>query len=166
MSQFQRRSVPIAAIAACAVSMVVAVAPAGAKTTTTLHFFAKQVSFSLVGPNGKPLPPTSTPVPGDRINSINDYYVGNHKHHATRATVSNHVECTFIDSMGDAMCSAQIAIGGSMLLATDVTLSLGQGAPPKVPINGGTGKYLHAHGVLMNKRVGKGKHDVTLKFTT
>jgi hypothetical protein len=166
MSQFQRRSLPIAAIAACAVSMVLTVASASAKTTTTLHFFSKQVGFSLVGPNGKPLPPTSNPVSGDRINLINDYYVGNHKHHATRATVSNHVECTFIDAMGNAMCSAQIAIGGSMLLATDVTLNVGQGAPPKVPINGGTGKYLHAHGVLMNKRLGNGNNDITLKFTT
>lgn len=170
MSQLQRRSLPIAAIAVCAVTLLLTAASASAKTTT-LHFFEKGVSFSFVGPTGKPLPPpgptSGPPVPGDRFNVIDDYYVGNHIHHAKRPTVSDHVECTFIDATGNAKCSGQIAIGGSMLLATDVILNVGQNAPPKVPINGGTGKYKHAHGVIINTPLGNSNNaDVTIKFTT
>ena len=136
--------------------------------TITLHLFEKQTSMSFVGPDGKPLPPTGTPAPGDHFSVTDDDYVGNHKHHAKSPTASAHIECT-ITSPTSGLCSAQGAIGGSMLLASDFTIDLTapKNAPSTVAINGGTGRYKHAHGTISIKPVGNTNNDdTTITFTT
>ena len=60
-----------------------------------------------------------------------------------------------------ALCSGQIAIGGSMLLANDETLTLSDTATP-TPINGGTGIYRHARGLLTPTNIGNNT-DFTIK---
>ena len=62
-----------------------------------------------------------------------------------------------------ALCSGQIAIGGSMLLANDETLTLSDTAPP-TPINEGTGIYPLAHGLITPKNVGNNT-DFTIEVT-
>jgi hypothetical protein len=95
-------------------------------------------------------------------------YVGNHKHHAKQATASDHLRCTITGAAGNsatAVCDAQIAIGGSMLLANHAKLTFGESnAPIVVPINGGTGIYRHAHGTVISTSVGNDS-DLTVKVT-
>jgi hypothetical protein len=168
MSQLQKRSLPIVAVAAFAASMVLMAAPASAKTTT-FHFFEKNLTSTFVGPTGQPVSPSANtaPVPGDRFNETSNDFVGNHKHHAKTSTASDHLECTFIDAMGNATCSGQIAIGGSLLLAIDATVNVGQNGVPAVPINGGTGKFKHAHGTVKSTSVGNsGNSDLTVMVIT
>lgn len=163
----RRLSTGIAAMTACLVGVAFAAAPASAKTIT-LHFFEKQTSMSFVGPDGTPLPATAPPATGDRFSFTHDEYVGNHKHHASRPTASTHVECT-ITGPGAALCSGQIALGGSMLLANNFLLNLttDQSSPTTVKINDGTLNYRHAHGTLSSKPIGKtNTNDTTIKFTT
>ena len=50
-----------------------------------------------------------------------------------------------------------------MLLANDDTLTLSNSAPP-TPINGGTGIYRHAHGLLTPKDFGNNT-DFTIRVT-
>jgi hypothetical protein len=64
---------------------------------------------------------------------------------------SDHLRCTItsISSTGPtALCSGQIAIGGSMLLANDETFTL-SASPPPTPINGGTGIPGATHGIAI-----------------
>jgi hypothetical protein len=60
-------------------------------------------------------------------------------------------------------CSGQIAIGGSMLLANDETFPLSASAP-LTPINGGTGIYRHARGLLTPTSIGNNT-DFTIRVT-
>ena len=94
--------------------------------------------------------------------------LGNDKHHAKRSTASDHLRCTITGSTGDsatATCDAQIAIGGSMLLANHAKLTFSESsAPVVVSINGGTGLYRHAHGTVTSTSVGNNS-DLTIKVT-
>ena len=59
----------------------------------------------------------------------------------------------FIPSVLVDSASGQIAIGGSMLLVNDETFTL-WASPPHTPINGGTGIYRHAHGLITPTNIG------------
>ena len=113
------RTRQIAPLASAVSALAVVVPPASARTVT-LHYFSKQTSSTFVTPQGKPLGPNSPPAVGDINDNTDLDYVGNHKHHAKRSTASDHLRCTITGSTGNsatATCDAQIAIGGSMLLA-------------------------------------------------
>ena len=107
-----------------AVLAVAVVVPTASARTVTLHYFSKQTSSTFVTPQGKPLGPSSAPAVGDINDNTDLDYVGNHKHHAKQSTASDHLRCTITGSTGSgatATCDAQIAIGGSMLLANHAT---------------------------------------------
>ena len=147
---------PIALLASVLLTLAVGVPPAGAKSVT-LHYFSRTTSDTFVNPQGQPLAPDSQPTIGDVIDDTGTTYVGNHRHHATKATGSDHLRCTItsISSTGPtALCSGQIAIGGSMILGNDETVTLSQSAPP-VRINGGTGIYGRARGLIRPTNIGK-----------
>jgi hypothetical protein len=137
-------------------ALAVGVPAAGAKSVT-LHYFSETTSSTFVNPAGQSLAPNSKPALGDVIDDTGTTYVGNHRHHATNASGSDHLRCT-ITSMSStgptALCNAQIAIGGSMILGNDETIALSQSAPP-IPVNGGTGIYRHAHGLVRPTNIGK-----------
>lgn len=61
------------------------------------------------------------------------------------------------------LCSGQIAIEGSMLLVNDETFPL-SASPPPTPINGGTGIYRHAHGLLTPTNIGNNT-DFTIRVS-
>ena len=66
------------------------------------------------------MPASAPPAVGDTFDNTGIDYVGNHKHHAAKPDGSDHLRCTItsISSTGPTvLCSGQIAIGGSMLLA-------------------------------------------------
>jgi hypothetical protein len=167
MSHLTRRATPLVAIVVGAASLALTAGPAGAARTTTLHFFQKGTSASFVGPDGKALPPpgpTTPTVVGEKLTSTDDDYVGNHKHHAKRSTASDHIVCTFTSTAYVATCDGQIAIGGSLLLAQDVTVDFGQSAT--VVLNGGTGVYKGAHGTATAVAFDNSSNsDFTVKFT-
>lgn len=161
------RTRQIAPLASAVLALAVVVPTASARTVT-LHYFSKQTSSTFVTPQGKPLGPSSAPAVGDINDNTDLDYVGNHKHHAKRSTASDHLRCTITGLTGNsatATCDAQIAIGGSMLLANHTQLTFSESsAPVVVSINGGTGIYRHAHGTVTSTSVGNNS-DLTIKVT-
>jgi hypothetical protein len=139
-------------------------APAGAKTTT-LHYFSKSVSVKFTDAAGKPVQPSpsSPPAAGDVFEAIGRDYVGNHKHHAKKWTASDHLRCVF-QNANSATCDAEIAVGGSMLLANGVHPALGSN-PAKYALNAGTGMFDGEHGTLTAASIGKtNNNDFTINI--
>jgi hypothetical protein len=139
--------------------------PASAAGTTTLHFYSVHQTGTFTDAVGQPISAAdATPVPGDHVDTTDLDYVGNHKHHASIFTASDHLACTFTSATA-ATCSAQVAIGGSLLLTNDVTVALTQNRPP-LPINAGTGKYTNARGTVTPTTVGNSNNsDMTITVT-
>jgi len=152
-------------LATCGTTMALSAMPASARTIT-LHFFSKQVYSSFTGPTGQPLGPTAAPALGDRFSFADDDYVGNHRHHARTPFASDHSDCTIV-SAGTALCDGQLALGGSMLFANNFAVSTSSSSgPSKVPINGGTNQYRHAHGTVLTKSLPHSNNtDTTVIFT-
>jgi hypothetical protein len=151
----------VASVAACATIVAVG-ASAAAAQAVTLHFFSKGVYSRFSDASGKPLGPKAPPAAGERISFADNYYVGNHKHHAKQATASDHINCTLTTS-SSALCDGTIAIGGSMIVADDFVLNFNSKIT-RVKITGGTGPYRHAHGTVIAKNVGPNT-DVTIKVS-
>jgi hypothetical protein len=157
---------PRVAILAAALLALAIAAPAASAKTVTLHIFSRQTSSTLVDPQGHPVAPNTPPAVGDTFDNTGVDYAGNHKHHASKPDGSDHLRCTITGMTATgatALCNGQIAIGGSMLLANDEMLSLSDAGPP-TPINGGTGIYRHAHGLLTPTNIGNNT-DFTIKIT-
>ncbi|HTP22363.1 MAG TPA: hypothetical protein VMJ65_22325 [Solirubrobacteraceae bacterium] len=155
---------PRVAMLAAALLTLATMAPAASAKTVTLHIFSRQTSSTFVDAQGHPVPPNMPPVVGDTFDNTGVDYAGNHKHHAAKPNGSDHLRCTItgMTTTGPtALCSGQIAIGGSMLLANDETLTLSDTATP-TPINGGTGIYRHARGLLTPTNIGNNT-DFTIK---
>lgn len=154
----------MASVAVCATIVAVGASAAAAKTVT-MHFFSKQVYGRISNASGHPLAPNSRPAIGDRISFASNDYAGNHKHHAKRATASDHVVCTVISS-SSGLCDGQIALGGAMLIGDDFVLNFNSNAATIVKITGGTGRYRHAHGKIIAKTVTSNTTDLTIKVRT
>jgi hypothetical protein len=111
-----------------------------------LHYFSKFESQVFLTAAGKPFNPSekNPPVPGDSIEGTNLDYVGNHVHHASDWTASDHELC-ILDNKGDPVCHAQVAIGGSMILAqADLGHVSASTSTSTFQVTGGTGTF---HGV-------------------
>ena len=100
-----------------------------ASRTQTIKVFDKPVSIKVIHPDGtvvshEPLP---EPQAGDvlEVNSIE--FVGNHVHHAKRATMSAHLTCTFGAAGTEPACVSYVAVGGSMLIFKGNELTDGTG---------------------------------------
>jgi hypothetical protein len=163
------RILTVAVSLACAATLALLVA-SSASAATTLHFFSKQVSSTLKGPDGQPLSPNATPTVGDSFDSTDLLYVGTHKHHAKTWIASDHLVCTFTALTGPmngaATCDGQIAIGGSMLLAENAKLIFSTSPTVVVPITGGTGKFRGARGQVKSTNIGNTNNsDITITFT-
>ena len=160
-----RAALPLALLAGALLAVAIG-APAASAKTVTLHLFSRETSSTFVDAQGHPVPPSTPPAVGDTFHNTGMDYVGNHKHHAPKPDGSDHLRCT-ITSIGSTgptvLCSGQIAIGGSMLLANDETFTL-SASPPPTPINGGTGIYRHAHGLITPINIGNNT-DFTIKVT-
>ena len=150
-----RATVPLALLAGALLALAVGASAASAKAVT-LHLFSRETSSTFTDAQGHPVPPSTPPAVGDTFDNTGVDYVGNYKHHAAKPTGSDHLRCTItsISSTGPmVLCSGQIAIGGSMLLANDETIRL-SASPPPTQINGGTGIYRHARGLLTPTSIG------------
>jgi hypothetical protein len=141
-------------------------APLASAKTVTMHLFSRETSSTFIDGRGHPVAQNAPPAVGDTFDNTGIDYVGNHKHHAAKPNGTDHLRCTItsISSTGPMMlCSGQIAIGGSMLLANDETFPL-SASPPLTPINGGTGIYRHAHGLLTATDIGNNA-DFTIRVS-
>jgi hypothetical protein len=160
-----RANRPVALLAGGLLALAIG-APAASAKTVTLHLFSRATSSTFVDAQGHPRPAGTPPVVGDTFDNTGVDYVGNHKHHAARPDGSDHLRCTItgISSTGPTvLCSGQIAIGGSMLLANDETFTLSDTAPP-TPINGGTGIYRRARGLITPTNIGNNT-DFTIRLS-
>jgi hypothetical protein len=134
----------IAVLAAFALALLAwPAASEAARKTETISAISKVVSFTYTSVDGTVTqgPPAGEPKPGDvfEIDSLD--FVGNHKRHAKRATMSDYLRCTFLAN-GEPDCFGYTAIGGSLLRFHGMD------------VIGGTGRYHGATGkVLKNKEV-------------
>jgi hypothetical protein len=158
MSQIIRRPgalLALALVTALLASLAVSSAgAAGGRKTETLRVFSKDVSITVTTADGTVIrkPPYPDPKPGDVLDVNSLDYVGNHRHHAKRWSMSQHLRCVFATGAPD--CESQIALGGSLLIF---------GGNPGTVVNG-TGRYQGASGrVLKNKEV-KGGSDVVARI--
>ena len=123
-----------------------AIAPAafaGKRKTETIRAFSKPVSFVYTSVDGTVTqgPPAGPPQAGDVFEVSSLDFVGNHKKHAKKATMSDYLRCTFTAAL-EPDCFGYTAIGGSMLRFHGME------------IIGGTGRYQGATGkVLLNEEV-------------
>ena len=164
---FNRRAGVLIGVVVIGALCAVAIPAASASTTTTLHFFDKNLSSTFTDPSGHPIGNSNTPPPsGSAADSTAIGYVGNSAHHATAPSASSHLACV-VTTAPKAVCFAQFAIGGSMLLADQFTVSLAGSESPfsTVKINGGTGKFAHARGTVQTTPAGKGSN-VTITYST
>jgi hypothetical protein len=140
-------------------------APGAGAKSETLHFFERSVTNDFFNAAGKPIqlnPPMTVLVKGDRLDDTDLDYVGDAAHHAKRWTASDHLSCTFTATA--AICDAEVAVGGSLLLGTDVRVQFGPGATV-VKLNGGTGVFKGAHGTAISANVGNSNNaNLTLKL--
>lgn len=116
-----------------------------------MHYFSKFESQAFLTAAGKSFAPSekNPPVPGDYVESTDLDYVGNHVLHAPNWTASDHELC-ILDSKGDPVCHAQVAIGGSMILAQGA-LPGGPNTPPRLTfeVTGGTGTFQGVTGTIV-----------------
>ena len=114
--------------------------------------FSKPVSFTYTSVDGTvtPGPPTAAPKAGDvfEIDAVD--YVGNHKRHAKRATMSDYLRCTFQADL-EPDCFGYVAIGGSLLRFHGME------------IIGGTGRYQGATGRAVKNVEVPGGNDVVVR---
>jgi hypothetical protein len=145
------------AVAACAAS---------ASAATTLHFYDKTVSNTFTEPSGHPVGNSTHPPSGSSVNVTAIGYAGNSTHHANTPTASLHLACV-VTTAPTAVCFAQIAIGGSMLLANQYTVNLASANPfGSVPINAGTRAFADAHGTVHSVAASNGNSNITINYST
>jgi hypothetical protein len=158
-----RRAGAIVLGALCAIAIPVSSATAA----TTLHLFAKTTASTFTDPSGHPIlghvPP---PAAGSVLTNTGVEYLGSAKHHARAPSASTNIIC-YVTKAPKAMCYAQIAIGGSMLLANRFTANLANSNPfASIPINGGTGKFARAHGKTRTTSTGPNSINLTITYST
>jgi hypothetical protein len=139
-----------------ALVLAAAVSPAtgqAAGNTQTLSVFSKPVSFTLTSADGTVShhPPATEPKPGDVLEMDSIDFVGNHRHHAKRATISDHLQCTF-GAGPEPDCLSWSAVGGSLLRFRDDRLI------------GGTGRYQGATGRVVSNREVAGGSDIVVRI--
>src|SRR5690349_22442368 len=109
------RLLPLAAVCALAVWPG---AGQAAGRTQTIKVFDKPVSIKVTHADGTVVTHAPYPEPqaGDvlEVNSLD--FVGNHAHHAKRATMSTHLRCTFAAAGTEPTCQSYVAAGGSLLI--------------------------------------------------
>jgi hypothetical protein len=82
--------------------------------------------------NGQPSTDSdAAPVAGDHFVSTDNDYLGDHKQHSKRVYATDHIICTFltVDPTSfsfTALCDAQIALPGGMLISDRQTISFGE----------------------------------------
>jgi hypothetical protein len=122
----------------------------------TLHYFEKQVRSTLTDAGGKVLKSGRKPSKGDKLDIFDRDYVGNHGRHASKPSASEHLSCVY-ESTASARCSDQITIGSSSIRSKPASIVVGRGNV-SFAVNGGTGKYRGARGLVTSIQVAGSKN--------
>ncbi len=120
-------------------------------TQQVLHYFSKFESQDFLTATGEPFSPSQKDplVPGDVIDGTNLDYLGNNTHHAANWTASDQELC-MLESKGNVVCHAQVAIGGSMILAqADLGHVSASTSTSTFEITGGTGTFQGVTGTIV-----------------
>jgi hypothetical protein len=147
-------------------AILISASPATA--ATTIQLFAKTTESTFTDPSGHPIlthiPP---PAAGSVLTNTGVEYLGTFKHHAHAPSASTNIIC-FVTKAPKALCYAQIAIGGSMLLANRFTANLANADPfASIPINAGTNKFAGVHGMVHTAPTGSGNAiNLTITYST
>ncbi len=160
----RRRAAVTVLGALCAITIPVS----SANAATTLHLFAKTTQNTFTDPSGNPILGHVPPPPaGSVLTNTGVEYLGTSEHHKQAVSASTNIIC-FVTNAPKALCYAQIAIGGSMLLANRFTANLAHSNPfASIPINDGTGKFARAHGQIRTTPVGRGTSiNITINYST
>ncbi len=168
-------------VAGCALTLVLGLGGAAAasskkhhSTTTTsapptrhavtLHYFVKDVKRLLRSEAGKKLKAGASGAKGDKLEVVQHYYLGDHSSHAKKVGGTGHLSCLY-KSATEATCSEAIAIykgkitaNPSLVLVTTPTMSFA--------INGGSGKYHGALGLITETAVNRTTADVSIVVVT
>jgi hypothetical protein len=163
--EIYRRSGVRLVVAATGALCAVAAFAVPASAATTLHFYDKSVSNTFTEPSGQPVG-NNRPPSGSSVNITAIGYAGSSSRHANTPTASLHLACV-VTTAPKAVCFAQVAIGGSMLLANRFTVSLAAGNPfASVPLNAGIGVFANAHGTVDSAPAANGNSNVTITYAT
>ena len=123
------RLLPLVPLAVAGTLALLPGAGQAASRTQTIKVFDKPVSIKVTHPDGTMVSHAPYPEPqaGDvlEVNSLD--FVGNHAHHAKRATMSTHLRCTFAAAGTEPTCQSFVASGGSLLIFTGDALTDGTG---------------------------------------
>ena len=143
-----------AACAAAAAGTLGLSAPvgAGAATPTTLHYYAVEASSTSVTASGQPANENAEPSVGDVSDTTDLDYVGTHRHHSSKWSASDHLNCTFTTTTpttATAVCYGEFAIKSSLILVNHATIDFTQNGIPPIPISGGTGTFKGVHGTII-----------------
>jgi hypothetical protein len=153
-----RKGVALSAAVATA-ALGIAAIPATAAKKVELRFFSQLESVKITDASGNPV--SGAPKVGDVVSVSDRDFVGNHKRHAKRYTVTDHLVCTMTAAPLTGICNGEFAIGGSMLLVEHATLDL-VSSKLTFPITGGTGRYKGAKGTGVSTDVGSGDDSDTV----
>jgi hypothetical protein len=147
-----RTRIRILAIALVASLTVAPAAFAAKRKTETIRAFSKPVSFVYTSVDGTVTqgPPDAPPKAGDVFEISSLDYVGNHKKHARKATMSDYLRCTFTEAL-EPDCFGYVAIGGSLLRFHGLD------------VIGGTGRYQGATGKTLKSEEVPGGTDFVVK---
>jgi hypothetical protein len=106
----------------------------------------------LFDPTGAPLPDNVQPPAGSYFIGVDNVFKGTHAKHSKRVVGWDHLICTIADPTSEsAICDAQIALRGGLLIADRQTVSFS--TPTQTfKITSATGKYRRAKGGTVTAR--------------
>jgi hypothetical protein len=119
----------------------------------TLRVYEQFSSFTYTTADGTVShePPAGPPQAGDVLQIDSVLFKGNHRKHAKRATMSNHLECRF-GTGPEPDCRSWVAIGGALLRFHGDR------------VVGGAGRYLGATGRILSNKEVPGGNDVVARI--
>jgi hypothetical protein len=134
---------------------------AGASSSPkALHYFQKESVLTFTNASGDVI--QGYPPVGGHVLENDVDYVGNHTHHATQPTMTDHLFCTVVTAPATANCSFVFGAGDSLLYADGISVNLASSAGT-IPISGGTGRFTGDAGTAVSTPVGNSNNgDIVL----
>jgi hypothetical protein len=159
-----RRSTRSAGLAAAVLLAVAGVGSSGAamavsaQTTmpVVIHYYSVSTGQNMYTQDGTLVTdPNATPVAGDYIVSTDNDYVGTQANHSMDVAATDHLYCLVVQAPGSVVCSGQIAVGDSMILADNSMQDFSANSTTQTfQVTGGTGDYQGATGTVVTTQIG------------
>ncbi len=128
------------------------VAPRPIGHAVTLKYFAATATTKLTTAKGKALRPGAQPVKGDRLEVVQDDFVGTQAKHARHYQAVDRLRCVYTNATS-ATCTDVITVSGSEIVSKHQA-ALFAGPITSFAITGGTGRYHGARGLITATALG------------